>query len=98
MSDTNSSRHSRSILAWWTRTPLYVRIIGAVLLAVVTGLILGERAAVLEVPCKLVLRLLGALAPPLILLAIIHALINAEVHGKIGIRLVKLLVLNTLVA
>ncbi len=52
----------------------------------------------LEVPSKLILRLLGALAPPLILLAVIHALMTAEIKSAVAGRLVRLLVLNTLVA
>ena len=86
------------VLAWWMRTPLYLRILGAVLLGVLVGVILGDRAAPLETPSKLLLQLLKAIAPPLILLAIIHALLHAQVQGKTGLRLVKLLLLNTLVA
>lgn len=85
-------------LAWWHRTPLYLRILGAVVLGVVTGLILGPYAGPLEIPSRLVLRLLGALAPPLILLAIIQALMKAKIEGRTGIKLIWLLSLNTIVA
>ncbi len=52
----------------------------------------------LEVPANLVLRVLGALAPPLILLAVIQALMHAKFPpGTLG-RLVFLLLLNTLAA
>ncbi|WP_425615614.1 dicarboxylate/amino acid:cation symporter [Anatilimnocola sp. NA78] len=52
----------------------------------------------LEVPANLVLRILGALAPPLILLAVIQALMHAKFPpGTIG-RLVSLLLINTLAA
>jgi len=44
------------------------------------------------------MRLLGALAPPLILLAVVQALIKTPIGGRKGARLVSLLVLNTLVA
>lgn len=93
-------------LAWWHRTPLYLRIIGGMVLGVVVGLLLGkgplnlffftirEPAADLAIPSKLVLRLLGALAPAIILLAIVRALIAARFQG----RLLRLLILNTLVA
>lgn len=47
---------------------------------------------------KLVLRLLSALAPPLILAAIVHALMTAQVGGRKAGRMAGLLVLNTLVA
>ena len=51
-----------------------------------------------ELPSKLVLRVLGALAPGLVLLAVIRALMHAELGGRGGWRLVRLLLLNTVVA
>jgi Na+/H+-dicarboxylate symporter len=86
------------LLAWWNRTPLYLRIIGAMILGVVAGLLLGESAASLAIPSKLILRLLGALAPALILVAVIHALMTAQLEGGMATRLIRLLLLNTLVA
>jgi len=86
------------LLAGWHRTPLYLRILGAFALGMVLGITLGPRAAPLEIPAKLILRLLGALAPPLILIAVIHALMQAEIRGRMGSRMVGLLLLNTLVA
>ena len=75
-----------------------LRIIAAVALGVVAGLALGDSAHILETPAKLVLRLLGALAPPLILLAIVQALMRAHLGGRQALRLVTLLLTNTLVA
>jgi len=75
-----------------------LRIIVAVGLGLVLGLALGERAASLATPAKLVLRLLGALAPPLILLAIVQALMRAEIQGRQTARLFSLLLVNTVVA
>lgn len=99
MSDQTAATAPRSgLLARWQQTPLYLRIIGGVALGVMVGLLLGERAALLEMPCKLVLRMLGALAPPLILLAIMHALLHAHIPGKVAVRLISLLLINTLVA
>ena len=54
--------------------------------------------ALLGTPGDLVMRLLGALAPPLILLAVVHTLLKAEIPGRMRTRLVGLLALNTLVA
>ncbi|MGD9659224.1 MAG: dicarboxylate/amino acid:cation symporter [Methylocystis sp.] len=85
-------------LGWWRATPLYLRIIGAVALGIAVGVTLGEQAAALETPAKLVLRILGALAPPLILLAIMQALMRAHLGGRQALRLVTLLATNTLVA
>lgn len=85
-------------LGWWRATPLYLRILGAVALGVATGVALGAEAAPLEIPAKLILRILGALAPPLILLAIVQALMRAHLGGRAALRLVTLLLTNTLVA
>jgi len=84
--------------ARWHRTPLYLRIIGALVLGVATGVLIGERAAALVLPSQLILRLLGAIAPPLILLAVIEALMKAEIGGRAAGRLAGLLFVNTLVA
>ncbi len=84
--------------AWWHRTPLYFRIIGAMILGVVVGVIAGPRALVLAVPAKFVLQLLGALAPALILAAIIRALMTAQFEKGTAARIIRLLLLNTLVA
>lgn len=52
----------------------------------------------LEIPANLVLRVLGALAPPLILLAVIQALMHAKFPPGTLPRLVFLLLLNTIAA
>ena len=82
----------------WHAVPLYVRILGGVALGVVVGMIVGKPAEILDTPSKLVLRLLGALAAPLILLAVVQALMHAEFPKGSARRLVSLLLLNTLVA
>ncbi len=82
----------------WHRWPLYLRIVGAVALGVLVGIVFGGQAEVLQVPSKLVLRVLGALAPPLVLLAIVQALMRAEIGGRQASRLAGLLILNTFVA
>jgi Na+/H+-dicarboxylate symporter len=98
MTEKSTASMLPRLFSRWHNMPLYLRIVVAVLIGVVTGLLLGERAAMLEAPCKLVLRLLGALAPPLILLAILHALLHAQIPAKVAARLAGLLLLNTLVA
>jgi hypothetical protein len=52
----------RGWLAGWDTIPLYLRILAAVVLGLVAGMLLGEWAKPLEIPSKLVLRLLAALA------------------------------------
>ncbi|MGJ0535019.1 dicarboxylate/amino acid:cation symporter [Methylocystis sp.] len=96
--DAERTTGRQSVLGWWRATPLYLRILGAVALGLIVGVTLGDQAAALEIPAKLVLRLLGALAPPLILLAIMQALMRAHLGGRKALRLVTLLLTNTLVA
>ncbi|HZN43963.1 MAG TPA: cation:dicarboxylase symporter family transporter, partial [Nitrospiraceae bacterium] len=88
----------RSLWASWHGTPLYLRIIGGLVLGVLVGVVFGENAQSLALPSQLILRVLGALAPPLILVAVIHVLMHADIRGRLATRMVGLLVLNTLVA
>jgi Na+/H+-dicarboxylate symporter len=89
---------SKGWLARWNAIPLYVRIVVAMLLGLVTGLLLGERALIFEIPSKVILQLLGALAPPLILIAVTHVLMTTQIAGRTAGRLAVLLLLNTTVA
>ncbi len=92
------STASTGLIARWQRIPLYARIVIALVLGIMVGLMLGSDAAGLAVPGKLVLRLLGALAPALILAAIVHTFMTTQLGGPLAARLPKLLLLNTLVA
>jgi len=83
---------------WWHATPLYLRILGACLLGVVVGLVLGPRAEPLRIPSRLVLQLLTALAAPLVLVAVVQALMQAQIPRGSALKLISLLVLNTVVA
>ncbi|MDH4085258.1 MAG: cation:dicarboxylase symporter family transporter [Nitrospira sp.] len=86
------------VIARWRAVPLYARIVIALVLGLLAGLMLGTEAAVLAVPGKLVLRLLGALGPALILAAIVHTFMTTQLGGPLAMRLPWLLLLNTLVA
>ena len=92
------SEPNTGLIVKWQSIPLYARIVIALVLGVLTGLMMGSDAAVLAVPGKLVLRLLGALAPALILAAIVHTFMTTNVGGPLARRLPWLLLLNTLVA
>src|SRR5437870_3197041 len=90
------ARPHRSLLA---RTPLYIKIVIALALGVAAGELLPvEWARRLDVPARMILRVLGAIAPPLILVAVLRALIAARVQGKLAGKMFFLLALNTLVA
>jgi len=82
----------------WNKLPLYLRILSAMVGGLITGYALGERAAVFEIPSKVILQLLGALAPPLILIAVTHVLMTTKITAQTARRLVGLLLLNTTVA
>jgi Na+/H+-dicarboxylate symporter len=86
------------LLSRWNATPLYLRIVAAMAAGLVTGMLLGHRAAVFEIPSKLILQLLGALAPPLILIAVTHVLMTTKISAQTAKRLAGLLILNTTVA
>jgi Na+/H+-dicarboxylate symporter len=88
----------RGRLAWWTSTPLYLRILAGLTLGVLCGLWLGPSAKPLDWAAQIILRVLGALAPALILVAVVHAIMKAEIHGRLALRMAGLLLLNTTVA
>ena len=86
------------VFARWSAIPLYLRILIAMVLGLLCGMIAGEHAAVFEIPSKIILQLLGALAPPLILVAVTHVLMTSNIEGRTAARLAGLLLLNTTVA
>ena len=86
------------VISRWNHMPLYWRILIALVVGLVTGVVLGKRAMIFELPSKIILQLLGALAPPLILIAVTHVLMTTEISGKTARRLAGLLILNTTVA
>jgi Na+/H+-dicarboxylate symporter len=90
---------------WYTRLPLYVRIIIGLAIGMAIGLALhaggAPASAYVALPgaiAGLILKLLGALAPPLILIAVLDTLIKARLAGGVVPRMIFLLILNTLVA
>ena len=84
--------------AWYQRIPLFARILIALVIGVIAGEMLGDRAAAFKPFSSVILRLLGALATPLIFIAVVQALYKANVTGRTGVKLVSQLLLNTVVA
>lgn len=87
--------------------PLYLQILIALGLAVGLGVLLGagnyapQQKTLIEnlaIPCDLILKALRALATPLILLAVLHSFMTAEIPGRSGRKLLWLLLTNTLAA
>jgi Na+/H+-dicarboxylate symporter len=78
--------------------PLYVWVIGAVVLAIPAGLAWGEGATRLNLLPSLIIRALGALAAPLVVLAILSAIVSNDIRGRQGALMMVYYVINTFVA
>jgi len=78
--------------------PLYVWVLVAVALAVPVGLSWQEGAARLNLLPALIIRALSALAAPLVVLAILHAIVTNDIRGRQGLLMMLYYLANTLVA
>lgn len=85
---------------WWYyhRTPLYLRIVIALVAGIFVGSAMGEEAGVFKPLSDIVLRLLAALATPLIFCSVVHAISTAKASGSMGLRMTWILMVNTVVA
>ncbi|GAB4454614.1 MAG: hypothetical protein OHK0029_09430 [Armatimonadaceae bacterium] len=93
------------VMAKWTQVPLYARIVIAMVLGAIIGFAAkggtGDfvtRVIGLKEVSGLILDLLKALATPLILLAILNALLRTEIGGKQARRMAFYLITNTMAA
>jgi DAACS family dicarboxylate/amino acid:cation (Na+ or H+) symporter len=77
---------------------LGVQLVLAILLGVALGRLLGPRATMLGELGALVVRLLKALATPLVFCAVVDAVARAPITGKMGLRLIVICLTNTTVA
>ena len=80
------------------RLPLSAQIVVGVLLGIVAARVLGPRAHVLGDVGMLVIRVLKALATPLILFAVVDAFARTHIAGRQALRLFALSTLNATVA
>ncbi len=78
--------------------PLYGWVIIAVLLAIPTGWALGENATHLRLLPTLILRALTALAAPLVVFAILSAIVTNEIKGRQGALMMLFYLINTAIA
>lgn len=78
--------------------PLYIQILIGVMLGTAVGMVLHERAAPLGEIGMLAIRLLKALATPLILFAVLDAFMRTQIPAKKGAKLLSLSLLNATVA
>ncbi|RMF40420.1 MAG: dicarboxylate/amino acid:cation symporter [Planctomycetota bacterium] len=94
----DGGRIRQGIWARLVQWPLYWRILIGMLLGAAIGVVAGEHAEVLRPASQVILQLLGALAPPLILVAVVHVLMTSDIPRSSIARLIGLLILNTSVA
>jgi DAACS family dicarboxylate/amino acid:cation (Na+ or H+) symporter len=78
--------------------PLYVWVLVAVVLAIPVGLSWGEGATRLNLLPDLIIRAIKALAAPLVVLAILSAIVANDIRGRQGTRMMVYYLINTLVA
>ena len=88
-----------------SRVPLYVRILIGVALGALLGVAFGERPIVFHLTNRhlgelglLVIRLLKALAVPLIFFAIVDAFVRTHISARRGLRMVAICLMNVSVA
>jgi DAACS family dicarboxylate/amino acid:cation (Na+ or H+) symporter len=74
---------------------LWFQLVLAIALGVAAGLVLGKRAAVLGTLGALVVRLLKALATPLVFCAVVDAVARTAIDGRMGLRLLGICFTNT---
>ncbi len=78
--------------------PLYVWVIAAVALAIPVGIFWGESATHIDLLPTLIIRALNALAAPLVVLAILSAVVSNDIRGRQGTLMMVYYLINTLVA
>jgi Na+/H+-dicarboxylate symporter len=88
-----------------SKLPLYVRVVIGVVLGSLCGLAFGEGSILFGLTNKhlgdlglLVIRLLRALAVPLIFFGVVDAFVRTEITGKQGVKLVLICLFNVSVA
>jgi len=85
--------------------PLYVRVLTGVIAGIVLGIVFGSRPIVFGVHASdlgrlgmLVVKLLKALAVPLVFFAILDAFVKTDISWKKGVRLIFICVFNASIA
>ncbi|WP_218080271.1 dicarboxylate/amino acid:cation symporter [Anthocerotibacter panamensis] len=103
MKKTPPTTTAASLLERLKATPLYIQIFIALILGVTVGVLFNDPQYKdllngLAIFPNLILKVLKALAPPLILVAVLHAFLTAEIPARTAPRLLFLLLSNTVAA
>lgn len=85
--------------------PLYVRVLGGVLVGIILGVVFGSQPIIFGVHTSdlgrlgmLVIKLLKALAVPLVFFAILDAFVKTDISWRKGVRLIFICLFNASVA
>ncbi len=78
--------------------PLYAWVVVAAVIGVAIGLWLGPRAAPFEIPTRIILNAIKAIGTPLVVMAILNAIVANELHGRQAAHMMLYYLLNTLIA
>lgn len=78
--------------------PLYLQILLAMVVGLVTGLVLGARASVLGQFGTILIQMIRVMAAPLLFFAIVDAFIRSEMEGRRGLWLAVICTVNTAAA
>ncbi len=80
------------------RVPMIARILGAMILGAIVGVVLGPRAAPLGKIGEVVLDVVKALAAPLLFFAILDAFLRTQIRARSGAIMVAISTVNALIA
>lgn len=78
--------------------PLYAWVVVAAAIGIPIGLWLGPRAAPFEIPTRIILNAIKAIGTPLVVMAILNAIVANELHGRQAARMMCYYLANTLIA
>ncbi len=88
----------RAAWRWLFGLPLVARLVGAIAIGIVLGLVLGPKASLLGEVGVLVIKLLKALATPLVFVAVVDSFCRAQIPAKKGALLLLVCAVNAAVA
>ncbi|MHC5538647.1 dicarboxylate/amino acid:cation symporter [Singulisphaera rosea] len=78
--------------------PLYIWVIAAVIIAIPVGIYWGDGAKRFDLLAELIIRAIRALAAPLVVLAILSAIVSNDIRGRQSTLMMVYYLINTLVA
>lgn len=93
--DTEAQTHKKGSQK---KIPLVVRLVAAIVLGAVVGTLLGPKATIFGEVGVLVIKLLKALATPLVFFAVVDSFCRAQIPAKKGAILLVICVVNAAVA